>query len=336
MRKHLLSILAFALLAGASHAQTVSDFEALSLSSSDTFYVNYNTPMSDVGFTNGNAFFSCYYDTSYGGFWSSGFAYTNKTDSVTSGYGNQYSAKAASGYAGSLKYAAANAGGTGIKIHLSGASKGQTVQGFYVTNSTYAYNSMRDGDQFASKFGYSHGDTTGNFPDWFKLTVVGYHGGAMTSNSVDFYLADYRTANKILIKDWQWVNLTSLGNVDSLQLSLSSSDTAFGFMNTPAFFCIDNFTANDSTSGVNSVKPAAIAKVYPNPAKDVLTIETSPDLSKGEELQATVLSISGQKIFDGVVKDGKLVINTSTFSAGVYMLQLSGDKGNACVRFVKQ
>ena len=71
--------------------------------------------------------------------------------------------------------------------------------------------------------------------------------------------------------------------------------------------------------------------VYPNPMVDVLTIETSPDLSKGEELQATVLSISGQKIFSGMVKDGKLVINTVGLRAGMYYLILQDTKGNKWV-----
>jgi len=39
-----------------------------------------------------------------------------------------------------------------------------------------------------------------------------------------------------------------LGNVDSLQLSLSSTDTgAFG-MNTPAYFCVDNIETKDASS----------------------------------------------------------------------------------------
>jgi len=340
MRKHLLSIFAIVLSTMASHAQTISDFEALSLSKPDTFYVNYSHPGHDVGFTDGLAYFSCVYDTGFGSsYWSSGFAYSNMRDSATSGYLNQYAAKAYTGYGGSNKYAVAYAGFSSVKVHLSGVGIGNSVPGFYVTNSTYAYNSMRDGDAFARKFGDSLGIgatyAAGHYPDWFKLTIKGYLGGVLKSNSVDFYLADYRSSTKYIVKDWQWVNLLPLGNLDSLVFSLSSSDTGMYGMNTPAYFCIDNFTVNDPSS-VSVIVPAPIAKVYPNPAKGDLTIETSPVLSKGEEMKIDILNISGQKVFESVMKENKIVINTSELSPGIYLLQLRGDNKIATVRFVKQ
>src|SRR5580704_4574181 len=104
MRKHLLSLFALLLGAIAVHAQVVSTFDDLSLSKADTFYVNYSNPGQNMGFTDGLAYFSYFYDTSYGD-WSSGFAYSNMTDSVHSGYINEYSAKTAIGYGGSDKYA---------------------------------------------------------------------------------------------------------------------------------------------------------------------------------------------------------------------------------------
>ena len=150
MRKILvsLSVVMFSL---SVKAQTIADFEALSLSKADTAYINYSSPLADVGFNNGLAHFPCVYDTAYGGYWSGGFAYSNWTDSVTSGYTNQYSAKTAIGFAGSQKYAVAY-GVTNI-LNLTGAAMGQSVNGFYITNNTYAYNSMRDGDFVGKKFG---------------------------------------------------------------------------------------------------------------------------------------------------------------------------------------
>jgi hypothetical protein len=51
-----------------------------------------------------------------------------------------------------------------VKFHM-GIGWDFNGQGVYVTNTTYAYNSMRDGDMFAKKFG----GPTGNDPDWYKL-----------------------------------------------------------------------------------------------------------------------------------------------------------------------
>lgn len=242
MRRFTLTILALVALT-ATYAQTVADYENLSLSKNDTFYVNYSSSGNDVGFDNGLAHFPCVYNSAWGGFWSSGFAYSNMTDSVTSGFTNSYSAKTAKGYNGSSKYIVAN--GTSNYVQIINTGKGGFVNGFYLTNSTYAYNSMRDGDAFAKKFG----GTSGNDADWFKLVIHGYNNGTMKQDSIEVYLADFRFTDNTkdyILKSWKWVNLLPLGKVDSLDFTLSSSDVGSFGMNTPAFFCIDNFITQEN------------------------------------------------------------------------------------------
>lgn len=343
MRKHLLAIVTLVLSTTLGHAQAVSNFDTLHLATSDTFYVNYSNPDHDVSFQDGMAYFPCFYDTAHYGstidsFWSSGFVYSNKSDSTTSGYLNEFAAKAYKGYGGSGNYAVAQCFinpvtlTDSVMIYLDSPARGKPVSGFYVSNSTYAYNAIRDGYFNATRFGYTHGDTTGNYPDWFKLTIKAYHGGLLSTDSVDFYLADYRTASKIIVKDWQWVNLLPLGNVDSLLFSLSSSDTAGGFgMNTPAYFCMDNFTAN-STLAVKNIPSAPIAKVYPNPAANNLFIELNDNSIK----QLNIMDMSGKTIQTCSLSSQKMTISTSALSPGIYLLQLTGDGKVATIRFVKQ
>ncbi len=211
-------------------------FEALSLPA-DSFW---NGSDLSGGFTADNGFFTNSYNVNWAAW--SGFTYSNKKDSVTAGSGNQYSAITAGGYNGSANYVVANDYGN-ARVALTGAAATVPVKGFYVSNTTYAYLSMKNGDQFAKKFG----GVNGTDEDWFKLTVYGYLNGAMKAQSVDFYLADYRdsiAANDYILRDWRWVDLQPLGVVDSLEFHLSSTDTAGGFgMNNPAYFAMDNFTA---------------------------------------------------------------------------------------------
>ncbi len=226
-------------------AQTVSTFESLNLSP-DSYW---NGSDLSGGFGSGNAYFLNDYDTTF--FAWSGFTYSNMTDSTTPGWGNQYSAVAGSGYNGSANYAVADEYGN-AKIILTGDAAGKLVNGFYVTNNSYAYLSMRDGDAFSKKFGGATGADT----DWFKLTAKGWLNGTLKNASVDFYLADFRSADSTedyIVRDWRWVSLQPLGNVDSLQFFLSSSDTGQWGMNTPAYFCLDNFT----TADVVNVAPVA-------------------------------------------------------------------------------
>ena len=54
------------------------------------------------------------------------------------------------------------------------------------------------------------------------------------------------------MKDWQWLDLSSLGTVKSITFTLSSSRTGDFGMNTPNYVCIDDVTLPVSTS-VNSL-----------------------------------------------------------------------------------
>jgi hypothetical protein len=62
------------------------------------------------------------------------------------------------------------------------------------------------------------------------------------TGAVGFYLADYRSAdngNDYIVHKWEYVGLTSLGEVKSLEFTLSSSDIGDWGMNTPASFAVD-------------------------------------------------------------------------------------------------
>ncbi|MEZ5016550.1 MAG: DUF4465 domain-containing protein [Flavipsychrobacter sp.] len=331
MRRIFTIATALVLGATATQAQTVATFDTLTLVGTDTFYVNYSNPGNDVGFDDGLAHFPTNYDTAgYKGL-RKGFVYSNMTDSMTSGYTNSFSAKAAKGYNGSNQYLVAS-GGTN-KVYLKGAAVGKPVKGFYATNTTYAYNSMRDGDAFARKFGDS-GTIKGSHPDWFKLTVYGYANGSKKADSVDFYLADFRFADSTkdyILKTWEWVDLQSLGNVDSLEFKVTSSDVGQWGMNTPAFFCMDNFTT-DETVSVATIAQPIVAKIYPNPAVDKLNIQ----LQNNSVKRVNVISISGKVIAQYSVTGSLTTINTSSLTSGMYLLQLVGENQNAVVRFVKQ
>ncbi len=338
MRKLLLFGLAF--LPQLAQGQTIT-FETLPLPGTDTFYVNSLHHLTDDGFNAGSIRFPYLYDTSFHS-WSAGFIYSNKKDSIRSGYTNQYAAKAAKGHNGSDKYVVWTPGfGTTQNLYIP-QNPNDTVENtnwfrgisMYVSNCTYAYNSMRDGDGFAKKFG----GVSGNDADWFKLHIQGYkHRGhlAQATGSMDFYLADFRSANNTqdyIIKDWTMVDLTPVGAVDSLAFSLSSSDTAGGFgMNTPAYFCIDDLSIAMPTT-INALPAQSLAKVYPNPATDRLFVEVNDPAIK----QASVFDVTGKLIATQEVTGSSLSFNTATFANGIYLLKLEGPSGNATVRFVKR
>jgi hypothetical protein len=176
-----------------------------------------------------------------------GFAYSNVTDNTTPGFGNQFSAFPGSGHGpGGDNYGVAFGynGNTNPQSVADVADlpylelpAGQQLQSAYVTNVTYAALSMRDGDTFAKKFG---GDD-GTDPDWFKVSIYGTDaGGTLLSQSVEFYLADFRGDNDYIVDTWELLDLSALALAHKLYFNFSSSDVGDFGMNTPGTFAIDD------------------------------------------------------------------------------------------------
>lgn len=300
------------------NSQTVvADFENLSLPT-NTFYLN----TSGNDWQTANAEFR--YDYS-GGFWSGGYAYTNKKDSSTAGFSNLYGCKALNGFNNSNYYVTAQPNGF---IKLKSPANG--VSGFYITNSTFAYKSMKSGDQFAKKFG----GLSGNDPDFFKLTVRGYKNGVIKTDSVEFYLADFRNSNNSLdyiIDNWQWVNTSSLNQVDSITFFLYSSDVGQFGMNTPSFFCLDNFTTISNAIGLTEWGTSStLLKFYPNPAQNYIQL-TALD---AETLQ--ILAADGHLVKEEPLLPGEHRIDVSTLPKGLYNLVLTKQATKRAARFIKE
>ncbi len=311
-----------------SKAQTISTFESLTLSK-DTFWDGISQPLG-ANFSNGNALFPNFFDTSYGGFWTGGWAYSNMTDTITPDYNNIYSARPGKGYNGSINFAI---GQQNSLIKLTGAAQGKMVEGFYITNSTYASYSLKDGDFICKKFG----GTTGKDKDFFMVKIRKYYGGILSKDSVLFYLADYRSDDSTkdyIVKDWRWVDLTRLGNVDSLTFELISSDNGQFGMNTPAFFCLDNFTTRNSGLSVSKVQQANSISLSPNPVHELLTIHNNNLISTYYTVQIT--DQLGRTITTIKANSESLQLNVANWANGIYIITIYCNNLVSTQRFIKE
>lgn len=313
----------------------VSDFENLLLPM-PPLGAYWNGSDQSGGFVSGGMYFPNNYDSVFA-YWVDGFAYSSVIDSVTSGPANLYAAKTASGYNGSSNYAVVQQNAV---TRLNNVVPAMVIQGFYVTNGTYAYNSMRDGDAFARKFGDTTGTNSGlpqgSYPDFFKLTTKAYVGGVLSNDSVEFYLADYRFNNDssdYIVKTWEWVDCSIFGVFDSLKFTLSSSDNgAFG-MNTPAFFCLDNLsidvTVGNEEIGINKPK----VEVFPNPTTSMLYFK---HLTPNSKNLISVFSLNGQLVYETTLNNPNEGIFVEDLNNGFYTVKIQSAIGTAFSKFVKQ
>ena len=217
----------------ASAGAEIVTFDDLSLDPESYF----NGSNDAGGFTTTGVAFNNFFDTTYGPYWE-GFAYSNTTDTTTPDYTNQYSAITGSGMDNSSIYGVAYLGFFEFVPAITFADEVHLGEA-YITNTTYTFLAMQDGNAPAKKFG---GDT-GDDPDFYKVTITGKDEDDVQTGVVEFYLADFRfedNSQDYIIDDWTAVDLSGLGRVKTLEFSVSSSDTGDYGINTPSYFAIDN------------------------------------------------------------------------------------------------
>ena len=227
-------------------------------------------------FTSGDYAFAsgCMHDWDYW-YW---FGYANRTDTKYETLDDQWNNVVGGGYDGSETYGVAFAAEFNGPCYATLLTEPQVVPGFYITNSSYAYDSMTNGDGFAKKFEKG---------DWFKVTITGYDAEDVVTGTKEYYLADLRDSKKAyIINDWRYVDLSCLGEVAKIGFALSSSDEGAYGMNTPAYFCFDNFGAEGTEvlPEKNVTLPAEIAtfEELEVPADGHMSVSTEDDDDRTE------------------------------------------------------
>ena len=309
-----------------SQAQTLVDFESFNVPV-DSFF---NGSDLSGGFTEGDVFFTNSYvpDPQFP-FWS-GWAISTKTDTVTAGFDNQYSAFPGTGWDGSETYAVAYRS-TPPRIKLSGALESGQPEGVYLTNGTYAYRSMTEGDQFAKKFG----GVDGNDPDFFFVTIKGYQDGQLKTDSVDFYLADFRFADNsqdYIVKEWTYVDLTSLGRVDSVEFFFTTSDVGVNGPNTPFYVCVDNLVLRDNNSTSVEVDATLPFQLYPTRVNDQIQV-----VWEGvNEAALEILDVQGSVWTKEIIRPGSQSVYVSDLASGLYIARVRSGQQVKAMKFWKE
>ncbi len=323
--KKIYTLVAAFVVAGTINAQTTIDFENHPLAGAES-HDNGNDGIGAFDF--GGTTFDYSYNMT--GNYFSGFAISNHTDVTTTGFMNQYSAYTAGGAGGSSNYAIfydfSNGG-----INTNNST--MRIDSFELTNTTYAYLSMRDGDGYGKQFGsiYDAGgivDNT-NGEDYFKVWIYGENFDQTEIDSIEFYLADYRFADSTqdyIIDAWNTIDFSGFAfDVSSVRFAFASSDVNSFGIKTPAYLAIDN-VSTQSNVGINN-QLAAHYEMYPNPVVNVLTIN-------GGNGRIEITNAYGQVIIDEV-HNSISKIDVSELASGVYFVTLIDDFGTRTQQLIK-
>ena len=302
MRKILLLSFAFVMAAFAL-AQEPATFEDVPLGSGGIW----QPPVGENEMPSGGWLFT---NNTQNGYWG-GFTASNRTDLNQSGLDAQYTAAAGCGYDGSTQYAVAYTMGVQTDVY---ATDGQlhTVTGCYVTNNLWTYQDILQG-------GYGeppYGGSTGNDPDWFKVTATGKNASGQTVGTLDFYLADFRFANNeedYVLNTWEWFDLSPLGDVATISFSLSSSRGSGYNMITPAYFCMDDFNGGGAAPDlppyiVNPVSDVVFNEYPQTQQVNLNGVATDPD-DPDENITYSIVSNSNPSALSATMS-GKILVMT--------------------------
>jgi len=296
---------------------TSADFENLNLGTSG--YYNGNDKKGD--FTSGNFRFLNNYNADWVSW--TGFAASSKTDTQTPGYNNQYSAITGKGVAGTPSYAVAYPAPVSTILF-----KDTVISGVYVTNSTYAYLSMKNGDGFSKKFG----GESGNDPDFLILTIEGFNSEDASTGIIEFFLADFGysiKSNDYILDTWKWINLAKHGRISKLEFSLRSSDNSAWGMNTPGYFCLDNLNHEVLTSS-HEIQQMQIT-VFPNPFNDQLVISGIKD-----KANVAITDISGNTIAEYFnISNNQTINNLQGLRSGIYFIRITDGENQFLSKLIK-
>ncbi|MCC6721968.1 MAG: PKD domain-containing protein [Bacteroidia bacterium] len=155
------------------------------------------------------------------------------------------------------------------------------------------------------------------------------------NESIQTYTVPYNAGSSY---NWVAVNGTVLSNgASTIQVKWNSKPSVSGSLTvteTGSNGCIGNpanynVTLYDATSVSSIRKNSFVANIYPNPAKEVFTVE----VSTGDKVNMVVYDQLGKAVLNNIEFNNTVTISNHNLASGVYYIKLSTKQGNSMLRF---
>lgn len=303
------------------NSQDVVDFEELTLSPES----HWNGSDLSGSFTSKYLTFYNSYDTACSSWM--GWAYTNETDNTTYDWNNCFSSAYGSGENNSENYAVSFIGSDWmnnyeqipsiISINKSEISSQIASMSMSVCLNANAYLYITNDDFYQNNNHYL----------MMKISAVNSETG--NSSSQNIYLADFRaeTTEPFAVNNWKTIDMTWAIDYDSLVFTFESSDSGDYGINTPAYFCLDNFTYNTSVFFAEDNFQDLNVYTYDNN----LIINNSHIINKIE-----IYDILGKKQNEKVLNNYSAEYNISNFPEGFYFVRVYSAGQSVSKKIIKR
>ena len=246
----------------------------------------------------GSYSFPCKYTPSL--FTWGGVAYSNQTKTTfNSLFPDQFNSVVGHGVNGSKNYAVAYAyGKQTVEVRATHAGPA-VIPGTFVTNTAWVKEVTQKGTGLGDEPNkpFHKGD--------YLLLIASNSKG----QSIEFPLVDYRSSNAAehyVIDSWQWLDLSALGETESVIFSMKGTRVAGGGTTIPAYFCLDDFGSEMPAKEIaaHSIEPQAtetldLVKLFTEAGaaptdspRAIYTVSTSDDHVATATLQGNKLSLT--------------------------------------------
>ncbi|MBR6248993.1 MAG: DUF4465 domain-containing protein [Muribaculaceae bacterium] len=212
----------------------------------------------------------------------------------------------------------------GQYITVTHDEEGDVIPGMYINNTAYTYSSVTQGDGYADPF------TAGK---WLKMTVSGYNASGATTGTVEYYLADYRSTNAIdryALNSWQWLDLSTLGTVKSIAVTIDGNDRDNWGLKTPAYVALDDigatcpFIEQNTTVPVGSTVEVALENYFDIDNDGSTAVYTLTNPVESDDIDVALNDENGSLEITGKVNNAEYVaIATVTQKGKTQYLRLT-------------
>lgn len=174
----------------------------------------------------------------------------------------------------------------------------------YINLNSYTFYSVLLGDGYARAFSNS---------DQLTLTI---HGVAAdeTEKTVDVSLASCSNGDLTIARGWKLVDLSSLGTVNELYFTMTTTDSGDYGANTPLYFCLDKLCVKPSEGSAAEMTPAESASISYDRASKTVSISDADFAAVYDTIGAKVMQSDSRSFSVAALPAGVYVVKAGNSS----------------------
>jgi hypothetical protein len=196
-------------------------------------------------------------------------------------------------------------GATDYDCYINGLNDNNIAYGFYDSCFNHRYDMAR---------AFKYGDTINGNMSWVGSGYLVYKSWVINTYDCDFSYSP----------DTAYIGLRVMSGSDYYYGWIRVADMFFDAwssttLSISAYACEINTEGCEDLQGQNN-----LAEIFPNPSKDMITIETTIPL---KENNLTIYNLNGQEIIRQRLKDIKTQIDLGNLPTGIYILKIDSEGG---------